>query len=329
MLKVPEKTTDLKNLSWLALPTLACSLLLAMAVSPAGAQMGAQPAPGAVIEASDNVSTLNNEFRDIYKKARERCTADTLPLIICYSDRMILLDKDRRQEFSFIPEKYTRLKVVDHVPLALFVLLDAQSDKILSADTIEQLNRIKKLVLTVRPDFALMGLDSETLARQYKLLDRSVSFIDDIIKDKSVSKKALTSFCRTLEPMIMKNADQAVASQLAIMDKNVSLWRDQLGSEQFKKIHVIIVSGHMPRDRHTCFQYFAKALKVKKEGLQIVYSEGEAEEKPARELVGTHVLDASIGEAFFNEQLRMHRDLLSDGAARYLSSHPPLKQKAQ
>jgi hypothetical protein len=40
--------------------------------------------------------------------------------------------------------------------------------------------------------------------------------------------------------------------------------------------------------------------------------------EPALELLGTHLLDASIGEGFFGDPLRLHRDLLGDAAAAYL-----------
>ena len=35
------------------------------------------------------------------------------------------------------------------------------------------------------------------------------------------------------------------------------------------------------------------------------------------DLLGTHILDGSAGEAFFGDFMRMHRDLLSDAAAAY------------
>lgn len=274
----------------------------------------------------DPLTTLNMEFRSIYGQAREHYAATTLPLIVCYSDRMILLDNDLRDEVSFISEKYTDLKVVDHVPLALFALLSWHCDKPLSADTLKELEKLRTLIKAAEPSVDAFGVDAQTTERQHILLDHSVGLIELLLRRKEVSAKQLEEFCRELEPLIMQNVDQAVANQLAIMDKAVTGWKEKLGPERFNKLTVVIVSGHMPREKHTCFQYFSRALKVKEEGLRIVYSEGEAEEKPARELVGTHVLDASIGTAFFKEPLRMHRDLLSDGAAKYLKSHPPLQR---
>jgi hypothetical protein len=293
---------------------------------PAAAQMGGSAGKEAQSEnTEDPLTRLNLEFRSVYKQAKERCSQETLPLIMCTGDHMILIDKDLRQEVDIIPAKYTQLKVVDHVPLALFVLLDAQCGRTLDEKTSQELDKIKKLVSDARPTLATFGLDNATLSRQYQLLDLSLSFLERVQRQKQVSRDQLVTFCRELEPMVMKNVDQAVAAELKIVDDTVSQWREKLGAERFKKLTVVIVSGHMPRERHTCFQYFSKALHVKKEGLRIVYNEGSEDEAATRDLVGMHVLDASIGETFFKEKLRMHRDLLSDGAAKYLSAHPPLR----
>ena len=41
-------------------------------------------------------------------------------------------------------------------------------------------------------------------------------------------------------------------------------------------------------------------------------------EPQALDLLGTHLLDGSVGEAFFGDYMRMHRDLLGDAASQYL-----------
>jgi hypothetical protein len=292
---------------------------LAIDTGTVRAQMGpAEPAA-----AGDALSTLNSEFRNIYAGAREKAIAATEPLIVCYSDHMVLIDGDYRDEISFLPAKYSQLKVVDHVPLALFVLLHEHCDKTLDESMLKQLLKIKELVIPARRSLAGLDLDSATLDRQYRLLDQSLLFIDRTIDTRYIRNNDLIAFCRKLKPEIMENAAQAVGLQIAAMDEKVSTWRKKLGDDRFKKMTVVIVSGHMPRDQHSCYQYFARVFDVKEEGQKIVYSEGAAEEKAARELVGTHVLDASIGEAFFREPLRMHRDLLSDGAREYLHTHRP------
>jgi hypothetical protein len=44
------------------------------------------------------------------------------------------------------------------------------------------------------------------------------------------------------------------------------------------------------------------------------------DEGKALDLLGTHLVDTGIGEAFFADPRRMHRDLLSDAAGAYLDT---------
>jgi hypothetical protein len=77
----------------------------------------------------------------------------------------------------------------------------------------------------------------------------------------------------------------------------------------------------MPREQHASFQYFSKVLGVKREGRQNRLQRRPSRGKDALNLLHTHMLDKKIAQSFFDDRWRMHRDLLSDGAARYLRSH--------
>jgi hypothetical protein len=52
-------------------------------------------------------------------------------------------------------------------------------------------------------------------------------------------------------------------------------------------------------------------------------------EEAGLNILATHVLDEQIAVDFFDDPWRMHRDLLSDGASRYLKAHPPMRRYAQ
>ena len=55
----------------------------------------------------------------------------------------------------------------------------------------------------------------------------------------------------------------------------------------------------------------------------LIYAEALWDEARARDLLGTHLLDTAVGEAFFGDDGRMHRDLLADAAAAYLERLRP------
>ena len=76
----------------------------------------------------------------------------------------------------------------------------------------------------------------------------------------------------------------------------------------------------MPREDLVVTQYFLRLLHEPREGRRVVYAESLWEEPQALDLLGTHLLDGSVGEAFFGDYMRMHRDLLGDAASQYLRS---------
>ena len=74
----------------------------------------------------------------------------------------------------------------------------------------------------------------------------------------------------------------------------------------------------MPRRDNVGTQYFARLLGEKGEGKRVLYAEAIFDEARALNLLGTKLIDTRIGEDFFDDPLRMHRDLLGDAARAYL-----------
>lgn len=297
----------------------ALTALILLCASPIAAKE-AEKAP----EQADNMAALtrlNDKFRSLYHEAKGSVLSTKVtPVIICYGDHMQLIFGEKREQFSFIPSTYTSLKIVDHIPLSIFCLLQDNTDKSLIDKAKADLLEVKELTLKARPELLKQNYPAETLARQNIIIDRSIKFIDSVLQAGQVSTKSLNDFVEGLHPQILENAYEAVSSQIEKQDEKVAQWKKDLGPS-WKDLKVVIVSGHMPREQHSSFQYFAKVLGVKREGDKIVYSEGPADEKDALNLLSTHMLDQKVGQYFFNDRWRMHRDFLSDGAARYLRSH--------
>ena len=90
--------------------------------------------------------------------------------------------------------------------------------------------------------------------------------------------------------------------------------------DEWRSMHVVVMSAHMARDREIAMQYFARLLNEPTEGHRLIFAEGLFEEPKALDLLGTHLLDGAASTAFFGDEMRLHRDLLSDGATRALQS---------
>lgn len=288
-----------------------------------------------VTAASENAEKLdnpllrfNNRFREIYAAARSETLKSSYPVIICFGDRIELLDENGKKadEFNTVPDLYTLEKSVAHIPLCIYCLLEKQNGK-LDEKTLTILHELKVLVEAARADIAERGLSAKTLERQQRIIDSSLKFINDSIAGGCSEKKSLDKFAASLSEDLLTNAYEAISSQLSMMDKKVAEWKTKLGTEKFSRLKVVIPGGHMPRQQNSCFQYFARLLNVKEEGDKIIYAEGLQQEEDSLKLLGTHILDESVAVAFFHDRWRMHRDLLSDGARRYLKEHPPLSEK--
>jgi hypothetical protein len=69
-------------------------------------------------------------------------------------------------------------------------------------------------------------------------------------------------------------------------------------------------------------QYFDRLLATSQSQHRVVFTEGVFEEPRALQVLGTVIGDTRIGESFFGDPQRMHRDLLADAAAEYLKNWP-------
>jgi len=145
-----------------------------------------------------------------------------------------------------------------------------------------------------------------------------VAYIDELAAKKSLTRAGLTAFTRKMAPLVMENVGDATRAQLDATHAQVSKWRKELSADEWGRLRVVIIGPHMPREELVVTQYFLRVLGEKREGGRVVYAEALWQEPQAMELLGTHLLDGRVGEAFFGEAMRMHRDLLADAAKRYL-----------
>lgn len=91
-----------------------------------------------------------------------------------------------------------------------------------------------------------------------------------------------------------------------------------MSEEEWKGLSVVILGSPLPRSQNLAVQYFARLLGEPGEGRRITFAESIRDEAKALDLMATRLQDTGIGIDFFNDPLRMHRDLLSDAARDYL-----------
>lgn len=270
----------------------------------------------------DPLEELNESFHRIYAQTRALTLEAARPVILVEGDDLVLIDGDRREVYNSTPRQYHLLKMVDHVPLAVFVLVWPTAGKPLPVATADELKQFRARLESVQGRLADYGFAPATLGRQKQILATVAGYIDSLKVGETVAPDALTAMCRSAEPAVMQNVAEAARARLDAIDAQVQAWRRTLGPDKWENARVVVMTSHTVREGNLAAQYFRKLLGPDCDDRQLVCAEGVFEEPRALNVLGTVLLDGQIGEAFFADRARMYRDLLSDAARDYLRDAP-------
>jgi hypothetical protein len=267
--------------------------------------------------AADPLLTINKQFRKIYSQTRAAKLARNGPLIVVEGEKLVLLHGKERQEAEIDLTKYHHLKFVAHVPLTVYLLLDTADGGMIAEEQLAELRRLRESIVAACGTLAERGFSTAQMERQRKLLAESLAVAEEALKQQRCTEKERTAFARKIGPLVLDNIADAARVQIDGYHEQVSAWRRKLSAEEWSKLRVVVLGSQMPRKNNLAVQYFARILGETGEGRRIIYAEA-LDEKRALNLLGTHLLDREISTAFFDDPMRMNRDLLGDAAAEYL-----------
>ncbi len=274
-------------------------------------------AAGAPAQTPPALTALNDAFRAAYAEARTRVLVSTSPTLIVNGDKFSLLRDGRRVEANTATPIYDPVKTIAHIPLAIYVTL-TPGDGVLGEDRLKTLAGLRELIPPAEASLDSVKLSAATLARQKQIVAAALAFLDDVTGKRKFVRSELLGFTHGMTPLVMENVADATRAQLDAIHAQVSVWRHDLSPQEWDRLHVVIIGPHMPREDLVVTQYFLRLLHEPAEGRRVVYAESQWEEPQALDLLGTHLLDGNVGEAFFGDSGRMHRDLLGDAAKQYL-----------
>jgi hypothetical protein len=290
--------------------------VLAVFVSAAGVPAQTMAAPAAPVQPAA-LTALNNAFRSAYADARSRILASSGPTLIVSGDRFSLLDAGKRMDANVTAPIYDPVKTIAHIPLAIYVIL-TPGDGTAGDDQLKTLAGLRELIPPAEVSLDTLKLSPATLARQKQIVADCLAFIDDVAAKRRFDRSSLLAFTRRMAPLVLQNVTEAARAQLDATHAQVSAWRRELSPRKWEQLHVVIIGPHMPREDLVVMQYFLRLLHEPEEGGRGIYAESLWEEPAALDSLGTHLLDGGVGEAFFGDYMRMHRDLLGDAAKQYL-----------
>jgi hypothetical protein len=290
--------------------------VLVFLISAAAVPAQTMPAPAGPVQPAA-LTALNNAFRAAYADAKSRVLASWGPTLIVNGDNFVLLRDGRRVEANVGAPVYDPVKTIAHIPLAIYVTL-TPGEGAVGDDRLKTLADLRQLIPPAGRSLDTLKLSAATRARQKQIVAASLAFLDDVAGSRKFVRSSLLAFTRGMAPLVMENVTEATRAQLDAIHAQVSAWRRDLSPREWDQLHVLIIGPHMPRQDLVVMQYFLRLLHEPTEGRRVVYAESLWEEPKALDLLGTHLLDGSVGEAFFGDYMRMHRDLLGDAARQYL-----------
>lgn len=261
---------------------------------------------------------LNRSTIQMYAGGRKRELATVPAVVIVSGDDLVLRRGNARTVATVIPPEYHALKCVAHVTLGLFGHLAHEPGKPLGGDRVKVLTEYRQQLAAALPAVEGYGYDPDTLARQKRMIERDLAFIDKVLADGQVSADDLTRYCRASRPDVMANCGAAAKAQMAGTHKQMMAWKAEMTPDEWAGLVAVIPGRQTPRAGNAAVQYFARLWGEPGECRRIVYAEGLFVEDQAVDLLGTLRLDGKLSVAVFDDPYRMYRDILAAGATAAL-----------
>ncbi len=263
---------------------------------------------------------INNAFREHYASARLREVAAAGPIILATGDRLLLLHQDRRQEGSQVHTNYHDLKTLAHLPLTVFCLTKSLVEDPADESMQRRMQSFAESMSALDDALSVAFTEPKQVEAQRRLLEKCRALLTRAMASGRVTSEVLDEFAEAVRPAIIANARQAVRLRIDNYQQQMLIWRGEMAETDWERLSIIVPGASLSRANSLAVSYFGKVLEQSGEGGRLIYAESRSDEEQAIELLGTHLLDAQIGEVFFDDVSRMKRDLLGPHANVYLDS---------
>ncbi len=275
------------------------------------------------------LADANQQFRDTYATSRTALLARTRPIIMVDFGRLVLLREAKPDaEEPFNPPLYHQYKGIAHIPMGIYVALAPWLDTPSAPEWRASLQVLKDKIQPVLSQLDSLGFPPEHLPRQRQIVEGSIIFIDETLARPALEPQRLLTFTRSMAPLQLRNADAAAALQMDRMHAIVTRWRtEELSPEDWNRIYVVLLGFKMPREGYAQFQYFERVLGPQENGRRLIYAEGLTTRAAGLNLLGTIVTDRGAAIYFFDDAMRMDRDVMADGAKKRLDEMFPQASK--
>ncbi|MCS0502686.1 hypothetical protein [Ancylobacter mangrovi] len=305
-----RRRTLLRNAAFVLLPVLLLSLPAAADSQPPASAEQVQAQPAELLKALDDAAIA------AYVAGRSQTLADHDGPVIIVADDMVLLANGTETHADYTPDGYTELKTISHITLGVVGLLHAYADDPAAGAAVWKplLEKLLAQVRAVEPILGTLSLGADAHARDAYIVQRMIAFMEATLARGSYTRDELTAAARDVAPYLLASASEAAKYQIERMDGIVRQWRAELSPEQWSRLRVFVLGPHMPREGYLQFNYFRFLMGDAAVGKTLIYGENIFSQKGATKLLATVLQDRAIAKITFDDEMRMDRDLLADGA---------------
>jgi hypothetical protein len=271
--------------------------------------------------AGDPLVSLNDMFRAEYRQARaERLTRIGTVIVVQFDDLHLIRQGQPATKATFTPPIYHEYKAIAHIPLALYLAFAPRVGRPFDKPMLDKLTAYLKQVQAAGKSLdGRAGWTPEQLRLHKNIVDASIKLIETAGGAEEISEAQLTAYTRAMRPLVLASADAAARAQLDGLHALVNKWRGELGESVWQAANVVVLGPKQPRPGNVQYEYFRRAMGPGAEGRRLWYAEGVFDRDGGHTLFGTIILDRGASIAFFNDPVRLERDLLADAAAAHLN----------
>jgi len=240
--------------------------------------------------------------------------------VIFVGNEIVLAVGGKRYTENATPALMLNLKLVCHVAFGTYINLAqaAVSGKV-DDDTLRVLKEYQALIAPANVSIVNRNFTQAQIERAYVILNASNTILLQAIHTKTISFSQLVEFARPIKPLLSENIAEAAIAQLNMVHGFMTTWKETVfTSEQWERFWVVVETSHMARHGELFLQYFNALLGTRfGSGERVIAAENTNAEQSFK-LVGTHLVDFSVGKVFFNDAEHMHSDILAPATAAYL-----------
>ena len=276
------------------------------------------------IQSEVNLVDFNKRFLNEFVEVRSRLLSSIDPLFIANRNNLTLIYHGKETMIPIFSNIYDDLKSISHIPFTIYIILFnvKSKDHDLSSNIIIKLKSYLKDIRTIRKSLKLSHLTSHMQQIQFDIIDLSINYLRSLLKSKYLKQIKLKEFCLKSRQLFQINLDQVARAQLDLLHSIVNPWYTKLFNETERQTAKVIVAGPKPvRNGFFMTLYFNTLFGLNEqqsENNRVIFTENVLDQSTIKNILGSWLFDEYVGEAFYNDSLRLHRELMMDETVTYL-----------